>query len=306
MFKALAKLEVREMSKRNMGQVLVLTVLAAMLIPVVGVQAQEEQKLGDIVSEFGFDGLIGKWEASTDEGQKIIIQYRWALDKNLVLVNYQMGEYAYQGMIFFKPLEEEVVQIGADNRGGHSKGTWAPDGDKAVAKAEFTDAKGEIRKMAITHTMVDKKTLKTEMFGIEDDGTLADTPWGTLEYKRVRGKGKKAKDAAATSAKSKNVLAGKWKGEFENEWLEKSEFAIVITKNDKGGYQIKVRESFDDWAETFVVLNTKQEESGEYSFQGDSDAWSGTGKGVVKKDLFKGTYKGTESGTFTMSRVPKP
>jgi hypothetical protein len=297
------------MNKRNMGQVLVLTVLAAMLIPAMGVQAQEEQqtKLGDVISEYGFNWLIGRWEASMDDGQKITIQYRWALDKNLVLVNFQMGEYAMQGMIFFKPLDEEVVQIGADNRGGHSKATWAPDGDKAVAKYEFTTATGEVRKIALTHAMVDKKTFTSEMFAIEDDGTLADTPWGTLEYKRVRrGPGKKAKDAAATPAKSKNDLVGKWNGEFENEWQEKNEFAVVITKNDKGGYQIKIQESFEDWAETFAVLNAKQDESGAYKFEGDSDAWSGSGSGTVEKKEFKGTYKGTESGKFTMRRVPKP
>lgn len=286
----------------------ILVLIASLVIPPTGVDAQEEQPtmLGDVISEYGFNWMIGRWEASTDEGQKITIQYRWALDKNVVLVNFQMGEYAMRGMIFFKPMEEEVVQIGADNRGGHSKASWQPEGDKAVAKYEFISAKGEVRKMAITHAKVDRKTFKAEMFAIEDDGTLADTPWGTLEYKRVRaGRGKKVAGKIG-AAKRKSDLAGKWQGEFVNEWGEKTEFVAVTTKTDKGGYQIKILESFDDWAETFVVLKAKQDESGNCTFEGDSDDWSGTGKGVIEKDQFKGTYKGTESGTFTMSRVPQP
>jgi hypothetical protein len=55
-----------------------------------------------------------------------------------------------------------------------------------------------------------------------------------------------------------------------------------------------------------VVLKAKQAASGQCTFEGDGNFWSGSGKGDVSKDLFKGTLKGTESGKFTMSRVPKP
>jgi len=284
-------------------QIVLLGVVAAMVLPAAGVQGQEEQQttLGDVISEYGFNWLIGRWEASTDEGQKVMLQYRWALDKNLVVVNFQMDEYALQGMIFFKPLEEEVVQVGVDNRGGHSKATWAPDGDKAVTKYEFTSATGEVRKMAITHAKVDRKTFKAEMFGIDEFGDLSETPWGTLEYKRApRGQSKKG----VGKTKEKIDLSGKWKGEFENEWGEKTAFVAVATKTGKGAYQIKILESFDSWAETYVVLKAKQDASGKCAFEGDSDFWSGTGKGDVSKDRFKGTLKGTESGTFTMSRIP--
>jgi len=296
----------KAMGKKSL-QIVILALVVAAAIPVTAVQAQEEQtKLGDVIGEYGFNWMIGRWEASTDEGQKITIQYRWALDKNVVLVNFQMGEYAMQGMIFFKPMEEEVVQISADNRGGHSKVAWQPEGDKAVAKYEFTSAAGEVRKMAITHTKVDRKTFQAEMFAIDEFGDLAEKPWGTLEYKRVRRSPTKKATGKMGTAKAKNDLAGKWKGEFVNEWQEKLEFAVVIAKNDKGGYQIKVQESFDDWAETIVVLDAKREESGEYTFKGDSDDWSGSGRGVIRKNQFKGAYKGTESGTFTMSRIPQP
>ena len=72
-------------------QIVMLAMIVAMVLPAAGVQAQEEQptKLGDVISEYGFNWLIGKWEASTDEGQKIMIQYKWGLDNNLVLVNFR-------------------------------------------------------------------------------------------------------------------------------------------------------------------------------------------------------------------------
>jgi len=271
---------------RVYGVTSLLTLLIALAF--LATPARAQQNLSDIVSDFGFEWIIGEWTATTDEGQTVKLTYAWGLDKHLVTVGLRMGNYVYQGMIFFKSVEEEVVQIGVDNQGGHSKGLWEPVGDKALARSEFINAEGRVTKMGIMHSKGDAGTMKAELFGVQDDGELAETPWATMEYKRKKG------------------LVGKWRGEFENEWGEKGSFAALITETGGGDYQIKLMDSFDEWAETIVVLKARKDSSGKVMFEGKSDMWTGTGSGTMTEDIFKGTFKGDESGKFTMRRIAKP
>ena len=163
-----------------------LLVLAAVfVILAAGVRAQE-QKLGDLVKEYGFDWMIGKWMAETDEGWKIQIEYKWELDKHLVTSRFKMGEYESLAMIFYNAAQETVVQVGVDNRGGSSKGEWQGEADKAILKSEYTGTDGETRKMGVVHSKVDADTMKVGVYRVEDTGELAEEPWGELEYKRQK------------------------------------------------------------------------------------------------------------------------
>ena len=161
-----------------------LAVAAILVICAAGASAQ--QRLGDLVTEYGFDWMMGEWVASTNEGEKIHSFYKWELNKNLVTLGFKMGEFEGRGMIYFVPAEDKVVQVGVDNRGGIAKGTWDADGDKAVARLEYTPAEGDIRRMASVHSKVDAETMKVEFYAMDSNGQLAEEPWGTLEYKRQK------------------------------------------------------------------------------------------------------------------------
>lgn len=174
----------------------------AILLLARSAQAAAQQSLGDIVKEYGFDWLIGKWMTKTDEGQKILITYKWALDKHLVTIDYKGGDYEYRSMIFYVPAADEVVQIGVDNKGGTWKGTWDAEENKGILKIENTKADGEIQKMAIICSKVDAKTMKTELYGLRETGELEDQPRGTLEYKQKAIKARE-KTADKTSKYSK-------------------------------------------------------------------------------------------------------
>ncbi|MHC4639233.1 MAG: hypothetical protein ACYTFW_23245 [Planctomycetota bacterium] len=166
-----------------------LTLAASLFIWNSGAAAQE--KLGDLVAEAGLDWMIGRWVAATNEGQEIQTIYKWELDKNLVSMSLKMGEFEGRGMIFYSASEGNVVQVGVDNRGGSNKGIWYAEGDKAIARLEFTQASGETGKMAIVHSKVDTKTMKVAMYAVDENGELAEEPWATLEYKRQRRQAKK-------------------------------------------------------------------------------------------------------------------
>jgi len=176
----------------------------AILLVVWSAQAAAQQSLGDIVKEYGFDWLIGKWVGQTSEGDKIQVIYNWQLDKHLVTIHLKWPDYEHRGMIFYVPTADEVVQIGVDNIGGSWKGTWDAEENKGILKIEHTKADGEIQKMAIIYSKVDAKTMKTELYGVNEAGELEAQPRGSLEYKYKAIKTeKKAADKPSKSSKKK-------------------------------------------------------------------------------------------------------
>ena len=154
------------------------------LLAVSAIPATAQQSLGDLVAQGGYDWLIGKWVATTDEGDKLEFEQKWGLDKHVILVDFTMREFKMHGMILFVASREEVIQVGADNRGGTWKGTWRDEYGSAVHRMEHTSADGEIQKAEIVHSKVDADTMKAAMYGLDGDGYRSSEPWSTLTYKR--------------------------------------------------------------------------------------------------------------------------
>jgi len=198
-----AKTETVVMNSKN-----ILSVLAAVLV-ILATGAKAQQSLGDIVKEYGFDWIIGKWVGQTDEGNKIHVIYNWQCDKHLVTINLKWPDYEHRGMIFYVPSKNEVVQIGVDNEGSTCQGTWDVDGDKACLRIEQTRPDGQTRKMAIVYSKVDARTMKTEVYGVDEAGKLTNEPRGTLEYQRKAVKGeKKAADKSRDTSRKKHKTKG--------------------------------------------------------------------------------------------------
>ena len=162
----------------------ILTMAAILVIASAGASAQD--KLGDFVTEAGFDWLIGNWEATGDEGDKFELIYKWELDKHLLTMQLKWANNEYRAMIFYKPTEDKIVQITVDNQGGTGKGTWEPDGDKAVLKHEHTDSDWQTTKMGFVHSKVDENTIKWEGHELDSSGELSDYSFFTIEFKRQK------------------------------------------------------------------------------------------------------------------------
>ncbi len=171
------------------------TILAgAAIVVILTVGAGGQQSLGELVTMGGFEWLIGDWKATTEQGGEIHSFYKWGLNKNIITRGFKMGEFEGRGMLYYDPAEFKVVQIGIDNRGGIAKGAWDADGEKAVARLEYTPADGEKRRMASVHSKVDAETMKVEFYDMDSDGWLSDEPRGTLEYKRHKKQTEKKED----------------------------------------------------------------------------------------------------------------
>ena len=176
----------------------VATLAAGLVVFTSGAMAQN--KLGDLVTEGGFDWIIGAWTATTDEGDKIDVTYRWELDKHMLSVHLKWPTYEYRGMIFHVPAEDKVAQVGVDNRGGNGKGIWEAEGNKAVHRYEYTDADGQINKMGMVHSRVNDDTMKVEVYEVSGDGTLGQSPAFTTEYKRQKEQAPQKVQGQATDA----------------------------------------------------------------------------------------------------------
>jgi hypothetical protein len=151
---------------------------------VSAVPASAQSSLGDLIVEYGYEWVAGKWVATTDDGQTIELEYKWALDKHVVLVDFKMGDFKYHGMIMFVPSREEIVQIGADNQGGTSKGTWGDDYMGAALSLETTKLDGTIEKSEMVQSRVDNDTMKMAVYDVDSYGYRNSTAKGTLTFKR--------------------------------------------------------------------------------------------------------------------------
>ena len=148
--------------------------------------AAAQQSLGDLVTEAGFDWMIGSWVATTDDGSELLAVYQWQLNRHMVATHLKAGRFESRGMIYYLPGEDSVVQVSVDSMGGSSKGIWNPEGDRAVCTLDYTPRSGETMKMKFIHSKVDSDTMKVAMYGADESGQLADEPWATLEYKRQK------------------------------------------------------------------------------------------------------------------------
>ena len=162
----------------------ILAIATILLIATTGASAQ--QKLGDLVAEGGFDWMIGKWEANSDEGDKIELVYKWELDKHMVSMHLKWPDNEYRAMIFYNAVEDKIVQITVDNQGGTGKGTWEPTGNKAILKHEHTGSDWQTNKMGFVHSKVDGNTMTWDIHELYSSGELADYSSYTIEFKRQK------------------------------------------------------------------------------------------------------------------------
>lgn len=162
------------------GVSLTMVVLAAVCAAPLAAQ----QKLGDYVAQGGYDWVIGRWVATTDQGEKVEVRYDWVCDKYAVAATTTMGGFRYEGVIVLSPVGAEVFEVGADNRGGTWKATWSEDSAGLLRRIEYTSPTGEVRKLDIVHARVDADTITIALYAIDTSGSRNDEPWAKLSYKR--------------------------------------------------------------------------------------------------------------------------
>ncbi len=170
-----------------------LAVAVGLVIWNSAVSAQDS--LGYLMEQSGSEWLVGKWAGESPDGQKYTMEYKWELKPHVLSVHFKGLGFEYHGIIFYKAAEEQVVQIGVDSNGGTGKGTWLAEYGKAIMKSEHTGEYGEVSRMGFVYSKVDANTMKSELYGLDEYGTLGDEPGMTLEYKRQKQPTKKSSNS---------------------------------------------------------------------------------------------------------------
>jgi hypothetical protein len=143
-------------------------------------RSADSQTLSDLVSEGGYDWLIGRWVA-TNEGRTYELEHKAILDGCAGLVNVKIGDFQYQGLITYAPAREEIMQVGADTMGGTWKGTWEEGGEGLTHRVDVTRADGAVQKAQLVYIKVDNDTFKAKEYAIENGQP---TLRGELTFKR--------------------------------------------------------------------------------------------------------------------------
>ncbi len=204
-----------------------------------------QEKLGDLVAEGGYDWIIGKWVATTDDGQKAESNFDWALDKHVVLNDLRVGDFKYQGMIMLPPGGGDAFDEGVDTSGGIWKGSWSPEGDGLVRRVEHTSHDGQVRKGEIVYDKVDADTIMIAIYATGENGARNAEPWNKMTYKRQpQAKAAPVSVAAESGGRSTDYqklgdivseagcewLIGKWVGN-ENSQTYELEYKPILEKH---------------------------------------------------------------------------
>ncbi len=215
------------------------SLIVAALLVVSAVPAAAQENLEDLITQYGYNWMIGKWTATGDDGTQVELEYKWILDKKAICVNAKIGDFKYHGLIMFVPSREEVVQIGADNMGAMWNGTWAEDYEGAVNRNERIEPDGTTQTMDMVYAKVDNNSFKVKQYAVESGGYRASQARSEITFKRQK----------ADTAKKGAELDGTWVGTAGGEY---GEWTFKISA---GKVEIKGPE-YDFYSGT-VTLNTK-------------------------------------------------
>ena len=150
-------------------------ILSAAMTLSASVALQAQQSLEEVVQEAGVQWAFGRWKGQTENGDTIIQQVRWDLDKHIVAHRGQIGDQIkFMGITGVNPETGDATYTGFDNRGGTSKGTWTMEGGDLVLRIEGVSPDGNTWKGAVVFAQAGDKKLEMRMHSLDQ--------WGDLEY----------------------------------------------------------------------------------------------------------------------------
>jgi hypothetical protein len=178
-----------------------------------------QESLGDLVAQGGYDWVIGRWAATTDQGDKAEFRYSWTCDKHAIVAETAIGDFQYEGVIMLSPAGEEVVDVGADNQGGLWKGSWTEDYAGLVHRIEHVNAQGDVRKGDIVHNRIDANTISIAIYATDSSGSRSAEPWAKMTYKRQTATPVAAASSRQTSSSTDYETLGDMVSQGGYEWI---------------------------------------------------------------------------------------
>lgn len=147
--------------------------------------AAEPNSIGGLLKEKGLEWLTGKWETTTEKGEKAQASFSLEMDGYIICVEAKVAENEFRGIMFYEPSKRTIVLTGVDNRGSSLTGSCEVEGGKLVMNLEKATADGRITKFTRYLSRVDADTMKSETYVLVD-GKRQEEPTGILEFKRKK------------------------------------------------------------------------------------------------------------------------
>lgn len=174
-----------------------------LVLAVLGGVSMGQESFKDMVEQQGFAWIVGRWKATMDDGQDVVLTFQWVAQGHAIATGYAMGENtSAQGVIYFDADQQQVRQFSVDSQGKVIKGTWDVQDAKAILKTTMANEYGEPVPVGITYAKVNS-VMKVEVYGLQD-GELSSTPYAELDFKK------------ATLALASEI-EGKWTGTYETD-----------------------------------------------------------------------------------------
>jgi long-subunit fatty acid transport protein len=169
--------------RNTLGLRLANTLIAAAAIAFVTTLGAQEslQKASEVA---GTDWIIGCWTAETADGQIISCEFKWELDGHASTITFKMNDYVHHGMVYRAADKNQVIEVGADNKGGRVEGIWTLEGETLVSRTTRVLPDGQTMRCANYHSRVDDATMKAAFHLVDETGEVVQEPWATLVFNR--------------------------------------------------------------------------------------------------------------------------
>lgn len=149
------------------------------------VSAQAQATLEDMVSQGNAGWMMGKWETQSDDGNTVMLDFAWDLDKKVIVLHGKIGEMEFKGYSAIEPGGTEVKYVGFDNRGTVTKGAWGMEAEELTLRLESKSAE-RTAKMAAVFTGSASEGLQVRLHSVNDAGALATPARTTLKLKKAK------------------------------------------------------------------------------------------------------------------------
>jgi hypothetical protein len=159
-------------------------VLAATALP-LATSLRAQDNLRTQLHGLNAEWLVGKWTGTNSWGALIELEYKWALDGNVLEIDLEMGPGAYKGLIFRRPTDGKVVETGVDDGGGMTEAVWEADTGMLTCRRTATRPGGERRTIAVVNERVDDTTVQATVHSLSENGERGEEPLDTVILKRV-------------------------------------------------------------------------------------------------------------------------
>jgi len=147
--------------------------------------AQAQDKLAEMVNQANAEWMLGKWEAQTDNGGTVTLEFSWDLDKHVVALHGKTPDMEFKGYSALDTSANEVKYFGFDNRGSITKGNWALEGSDLVLRVESQTGE-RTTKMGVVFAGNASEGLQLRLHGLEGSGSLSTPARVTLKFKKQK------------------------------------------------------------------------------------------------------------------------